>query len=62
MFHSENGVLYIEDVPVENIAREVGTVGVPLLWDPAAEKFTNSPEGNEMLSREQRKGYELPEV
>lgn len=45
-----------------NIAREVGTVGKPLLWDPEAEKFTNSPEGNELLARAQRKGYELPDI
>ena len=45
-----------------NIAREVGTVGEPLLWDPVAEQFTNSPEGNQMLAREQRKGYELPSI
>ena len=45
-----------------NIAREVGEVGKPLLWDPKAEKFTNSPEGNKLLAREQRKGYELPEL
>lgn len=43
-----------------NIAREVAKVGVPLKWDPIAEKFTNSPEGNLLLSRERRKGYELP--
>lgn len=45
-----------------NIAHEVGSVGKPLLWDSKAEKFTNSPDGNKLLSREQRKGYELPKI
>jgi len=43
-----------------NIAREVGRVGVPLKWDPKAERFTNSEKGNSLLSRPRRKGYELP--
>ncbi len=29
-----------------NIARDVGRVGRPLAWDPAAERFTNCPEAN----------------
>ncbi len=45
-----------------NIAREVGEVGKPLLWDSKAERFTNSPEGNKLLARAQRKGYELPSI
>jgi predicted dehydrogenase len=45
-----------------NVARQVGQVGKPLRWDPAAERFTNSDEANRLLSRERRKGYELPEV
>lgn len=45
-----------------NIAREVGTVGQPLRWDPKAEQFTNSPEGNKLLARTQRVGYELPDI
>lgn len=45
-----------------NIAREVGEVNKPLRWDSKAEKFTNSPEGNKMLARTQRKGYELPKL
>ena len=32
-----------------------------LCWDPAAERFTNCDEGNHLLSRPRRKGYELPE-
>ncbi len=43
-----------------NIARAVGRVGEALLWDPVAERFTNCDEGNAMLARERRKGYELP--
>jgi hypothetical protein len=43
-----------------NIAREVGRVGEPLAWDPAAERFTNCDEGNALLSRPRRKGFELP--
>jgi len=43
-----------------NIARDVGRVGETLHWDPAAERFTNCDEGNAMLSRPRRAGYELP--
>jgi predicted dehydrogenase len=45
-----------------NIAREVGRVGETLRWDPVAERFTNCAEGNRLLSRPRRKGYELPEI
>lgn len=43
-----------------NIAREVGRVGEVLKWDPISERFTNCEEGNSLLSRPRRKGYELP--
>ena len=43
-----------------NIVREVGQVGKTLKWDPDAERFTNCDEANKLLSRERRKGYELP--
>lgn len=43
-----------------NIARQVGQVGQTLKWDPAAERFTNCDEGNLLLARERRAGYELP--
>ncbi len=43
-----------------NIVREVGQVGKRLKWDPKAERFTNCDEGNALLSRARRKGYELP--
>ena len=43
-----------------NIVRDIGRVGGPLKWDPVAERFTNCKEANRMLSRQRRKGYELP--
>jgi hypothetical protein len=43
-----------------NIARNVGKVGEVLQWNPKKEVFRNCPEGNTMLSRPRRKGYELP--
>ena len=43
-----------------NIVRDLGRVGETLKWDPAAEKFTNCDEGNKMLVRPRRTGYELP--
>ena len=42
-----------------NIAR---CVGGRLEWDAGAEKFTNSGNANELLSRARREGFELPEV
>ncbi len=45
-----------------NIARDIGRVGEPLQWDPAAERFTNCDEANKLLDRERRKGYELPNI
>ena len=45
-----------------NIVRDVGRVGEPLKWDPAAERFTNCDEANKLLDRPRRKGYELPEI
>ncbi|MHB8903037.1 MAG: Gfo/Idh/MocA family protein [Thermoguttaceae bacterium] len=43
-----------------NIVREVGQVGKTLNWDPETERFTNCDEGNKLLSRPRRPGYELP--
>ena len=34
-----------------NIVRDIGRVGEPLKWDPAAERFTNCDEANKLLSR-----------
>lgn len=45
-----------------NIVRDIGQVGKPLKWDPAAERFTNCDEANKMLDRPRRKGYELPTI
>jgi predicted dehydrogenase len=45
-----------------NIVRAVGKVGEKLKWDPVSERLANCDEGNEMLSRPRRKGYELPEA
>ncbi|HOK09856.1 MAG TPA: Gfo/Idh/MocA family oxidoreductase [Candidatus Hydrogenedens sp.] len=43
-----------------NIVRDLGKVGEVLKWNPEKEKFINCKEGNAMLSRPRRKGYELP--
>ncbi|MEM6777474.1 MAG: Gfo/Idh/MocA family oxidoreductase [Planctomycetota bacterium] len=43
-----------------NIARAVGRVGDDLRWDPQTERFTNCEEGNQLLSRRRRPGWELP--
>ncbi len=43
-----------------NIARDVGRIDEELHWDPQTEQFTNCEAGNKLLSRERRKGYELP--
>ena len=45
-----------------NIVRDVGRVGEPLKWDPAAERFTNCDEANKLLIAPRRKGYELPAI
>ena len=42
-----------------NIARAVGR---PLRWDPAAERFRDDAAADALLTRERRKGFELPEV
>ena len=45
-----------------NIVRATAPVGEKIGWDPVKERFTNNEEGNAMLSRPRRKGYELPEL
>ena len=45
-----------------NITRAVKQVNKTLHWDPKAEKFTDCPEGNKLLARERRKGWELPDL
>jgi predicted dehydrogenase len=42
-----------------NIARELGR---KVHWDPAAEKFANDDEANQLLDRPRRAGFELPAV
>jgi predicted dehydrogenase len=42
-----------------NIARAAGR---PLRWDPQNEKFLDDPPANLYLSRERRKGFELPHI
>jgi predicted dehydrogenase len=42
-----------------NIAYKLGR---KLTWDAETETFPNDPEANALLTREYRKGYELPEV
>ncbi len=43
-----------------NIIREVGQVGKKIKWDPEKERFTNCDEGNKLVDRARRKGWELP--
>jgi hypothetical protein len=45
-----------------NIVRDVGRVGESIKWDPVAERFTNCDEGNKLLERPRRQGFELPAV
>jgi predicted dehydrogenase len=42
-----------------NIARELGRT---LHWDPKSEQFRDDPEATRLLSRERRKGYQLPRI
>jgi hypothetical protein len=44
-----------------NIVGQVGQLGETLNWDPVSERFTNSEQGNQLLDRPRRKGWELPE-
>ncbi len=43
-----------------NIARDLNRVGETLRWDPENERFIDCDEGNALLSRPRRAGYELP--
>ena len=45
-----------------NIVRATAPVGEKIGWDPVKERFTNNDQGNMMLSRPRRKGYELPDL
>ena len=42
-----------------NIARELGRT---LKWDAKAERFRDDQEADKLISRDRRKGYELPSV
>ena len=42
-----------------NMARELGR---SLKWDPQKERFAGDEEGNQLLSRRRRAGYELPKI
>jgi predicted dehydrogenase len=42
---------------IANITRQLGR---RLHWDPEAERFTGDIEANDRLTRQRRKGYELP--
>ena len=45
-----------------NIVRAAAPVGKDVHWDPVKEQFTDLPEGNKLLSRPRRAGWELPTV
>ena len=42
-----------------NITRQMNR---KLRWDPEAERFQGDAEANDQLTRQRRKGYELPEI
>ncbi len=46
-------------VPLANITRQLDR---RLHWDPEAERFTGDAEANDRVTRQRRKGYELPEI
>ncbi len=45
-----------------NIVRATAPVGKVINWHPETEKFENLAEGNALLSRPRREGWELPKV
>lgn len=45
-----------------NIVRATAQVGEVIYWNTEKEEFDNLPEGNKLLSRKRREGWELPEV
>ena len=55
----ETGHRSISVCHLANIARQLNR---KLQWDPEAERFVGDSEANDCLSRQRRKGYELPEV
>ena len=49
-------------VSVCHLANITRAIGRPLIWDPKREQFSGDDEANALVSRERRKGFELPEV
>ena len=45
-----------------NIIRKTAPVGKVIYWNSEKEEFENLPEGNALLTRTRREGWELPEV
>ena len=57
--HLETGIRTTTICHILSIARYVGR---DLKWDPVKEEFIDDAEANTWLAREQRKGFETPEV
>jgi predicted dehydrogenase len=55
----ETGHRSISVCHLANIARQLNR---KLHWDPEAERFPGDPEANDQLTRQRRKGYELPAI
>jgi hypothetical protein len=51
---------FTETVLLGNLAVRIGEPGQPFEWDGTAMKITNIPEANPYLTKEYRKGWELP--
>ena len=49
-------------ISVCHIANITRLIGRKLRWDADVEKFVGDAEANDHLTRERRKGYELPQV
>ncbi len=49
-------------VSICHLANITRAVGRPLIWDPKREQFSGDDEANALVSRERRKGFELPAV
>jgi predicted dehydrogenase len=57
--HAEIGHRSATVCHLGNIARQIGR---RLHWDPVKEQFANDREANQLLDRERRKGYEVPQA
>jgi len=49
-------------ISVCHLANITRWIGQPLKWDPAKEQFIGNDDANKLVTRERRKGFELPEV